>query len=82
MTENPADPAIFVQLNTDLVGAQADPAMVKTLMEAFLSGTISFETWYWNLQRGELARPQTTVEDEQELIAIREAARAPIFGGV
>lgn len=85
LTENPADPAILAQLNTDLTSSQADPTMVKTLMEALLSGTISFETWYWNLQRGELARPQVLVEDEQELIAIREAARpmptGPTEGG-
>lgn len=77
LTENLLDPAILVHLNMDLVSSQADPTLVKTLMEAMLSGTISFETWYWNLQRGELTRPEVTVEEEQELLAIREATRAP-----
>jgi hypothetical protein len=67
-TELPDDPTVMMILSKDLVAAYIDPALLKTLMEMLLSGTISYETWYWNLQRGEVARPLVEVEEEQALI--------------
>jgi hypothetical protein len=74
VTEDPADPALAIRLNSDLVSAKMEPPMLKTLIEALLNNVISYETFYYQLQQGEIARPLVTVEDEQALLAQREAA--------
>lgn len=74
-TENVDDTALHLTLNTDLVATQMAPQMLQALTQALLQGTISYETWYYNLQQGEIARPMIPVEEEQELIVIQEAAR-------
>jgi hypothetical protein len=38
-----------------------------------LNGTISAETFYYNLQRGEIARPMVPFEEEQVLIEDQQA---------
>jgi Domain of unknown function (DUF4055) len=70
LTEDPDDPAVHVSLNKDLVSASMEPTMLTALTAALLQGTISYETYYHNLQQGEIARPLIPVEEEQELIAI------------
>jgi hypothetical protein len=74
-TENVDDTAIRLTLNTDLVAATMEPPMLLALMQALLNGTITYETFYWNLQRGEIARPMVDVEEEQALLDAREAER-------
>jgi len=44
-------------------------------MQALLNGTISYETFYFNLQRGEIARPLIDVEEERVLIDDQQAQR-------
>ncbi len=52
--------------------------MVTALLQAVQSGNMSFETFYTNLQRGELADESIDAEDEQDRID----ARAPMLGGI
>jgi hypothetical protein len=73
MTENVDDPAIHVDLNTDLVSTTMEPQMLTALMTALLNGTISQEMYYYNLQQGEVAIPGVSFEEEQ---ALREAQLA------
>lgn len=82
-TENIDDDAIHMALNKDLVSTMMAPQMLQALMQALLNGTISYETYWWNLQRGEIARPLVDVEDEQALIAIQKEQQplAPAPGG-
>ena len=75
LTAVPDDPDIYVRLNTDLVSNQLEPPMLKSLMEMLLNGTISYETFYFNLQRGEIARPMIPVEEEQALLEVSEMMR-------
>ena len=74
-TENVDDPAISITLNKDLVSNVMAPQMLQALMHALLNGTISYETFYFNLQRGEIARPLVPVEDEQALLELAEQQR-------
>ena len=46
--------------------------MLTALTQALLQNTISFETYYYQLQQGEVARPLVPVEDELELIELRK----------
>lgn len=74
-TENVDDPTIHMTLNKDLVSNLMDPQMLQALMAALLNGTISYETFYFNLQRGEIARPLVPVEEEQALLEDQQAQR-------
>jgi hypothetical protein len=69
------DPAVHMTLNKDLVSNTMQPQLLTALMTALLSGTISYQTFYHNLQRGEIARPLVPVEEEQALIDDEQAQR-------
>ena len=66
---------MHVVLNKDLVSNLMQPPMLLALMQALLNGTISYETFYFCLQRGEIARPLVPVEEEQALIEDEQAQR-------
>ena len=46
--------------------------MLQQLTLMLQNGDISYQTFYDNLQRGEIADPKRTAEDEQALIATSE----------
>jgi hypothetical protein len=58
-----------VALNTDYVPKGMSAQELAELVKAYQSGTISFETLFENLQRGEVIDSKRTVEQERELIA-------------
>ena len=70
-----AGPADSGDLNKDVLSVQLEPPMLRELMTAVLSGTMSFESYFYNLKKGELYPPGTTVEEEQTRIDIEQAAR-------
>jgi hypothetical protein len=72
MTENIDDPAVHLSLNKDIVASTMPPQMLTALMQALLNGTISYETWYFNLQKGEIARPLIDAEEEQALLEVQQ----------
>ena len=72
VTESVDDTGIHMDLNKDLVSNVMEPQMLLALMQALLNGTISYETYYHCLQRGEIARPLIPVEEEQALIEIQK----------
>jgi len=74
-SENSDEPTVHVVLNKDLVSNLMQPQMLQALMQALLNGTISYETFYFCLQRGEIARPLVPVEEEQALIEDEQAQR-------
>jgi hypothetical protein len=78
------DPAIHMSLNKDLVAAGMEPQMLTALTQALLQNTISYETYYHQLQQGEIARPLVDVEDEKELIEIQKEQQplAPVPTGI
>jgi hypothetical protein len=61
-----------VALNTDFMDMTLTAQEVQALMAMWQGGGISYETFYYNLQRGEWARPNITVEDEKDAIAAEE----------
>ena len=60
------------QLNTDYNPTGMNPQMLTALMAAVQNGDISYQTFYENLQKGEIANPERTVEEEQALIVNSE----------
>jgi hypothetical protein len=82
-SDNVDDPRVTVSLNKDLVAAGMEPQMLTALTQALLQNTISYETYYHQLQQGEIARPLVDVEDEKTLIEIQKEQQplAPVPGG-
>jgi len=61
-------------LNTDFMDAQMTFAELTQLVSAWQSGAISYETMYYNMQRGEVTRPGIEAEEERQLIDIQKGA--------
>ena len=57
-----------VQLNTDYFPVAMTAQQLAELVKAWQAGSISFETMFENLKRGEVIAEDRTVEDERELI--------------
>jgi hypothetical protein len=76
-TEDVDDPNIRFTLNKDLVSAQMAPQMLQAIMQARLNRTISWPTYYYNLQQGELTRPGVDADEEQALLD-DELAQMPL----
>jgi hypothetical protein len=58
----------FCSLNTDFLDSQMEATDLRELVGAHQAGLISFETFYANLLRGEIAREGVTAEQERKLI--------------
>ena len=56
---------IMVQINTDVNPAGISPQMMQQLTAAYLSGAISYETYFANLQDGEIIANDRALDDER-----------------
>jgi hypothetical protein len=54
------------------VARELAPEQLRAMTEAYLNNAWSFEQYYYNLQKGEMARPGIDVEDEQALIDLQK----------
>lgn len=70
------DDAARVELNKDFVDMRLDAGQLTALMQTYLGGGISFETLFWNLQRGEITPAEQDAETEREAIVMQTAQRA------
>lgn len=59
---------IVVTADTSFVDNSLSPADAKNLVSMWQGGAISYETLYWNLQKGEIATAERTAQEEQDLI--------------
>ena len=59
---------VSIELNTDFMPVTMSPQLIRELVGALQGGTISGETFWWNMQRGEIAPAKTSWEDEKERI--------------
>lgn len=65
-----------VLLNTDYMPAEMSPQMFAELTKAYLSGTISYETYFAKLQDGEIIRADVKMDEERELLEPQEVTLA------
>ena len=61
---------VSVAVNKDVVAAKIDAQTLTALHRAVLSGHVSFDTWFFNLKRGEIVPTERTADDEREMIEI------------
>ena len=59
---------VKVELNTDYLPVKMDPQMLTALTAAVQAGKISFSSYFYNLQKGEIVQPEKTWEDEKDEI--------------
>lgn len=59
---------IVVKPNLSFINTRLPPTEVTALVKAWQDGSISYLTLYENLQRGEIASPERSAEDERKLI--------------
>ena len=57
-----------------------DSTMLIALMTALQSSAISYDTWFYNLQRGEIVPDDRTADDEKELISLGNPMATPPQG--
>lgn len=69
---------VNVALNRDFFETAIDPQAAQVLMQKWQAGGISWETYFYLLQRGEWARPGATAEEEKALIDAEMAMTKPI----
>lgn len=65
--EDAATGLVFT-LNKDFVSASLDPTMLQQLVAAYQQNSISWETLFYNLQRGELVPEGVDAETERQAI--------------
>jgi hypothetical protein len=63
---------VAVALNTDVLQVNVSADQLAKLLLTYQSGRISKETLYYNLVRGEFARPGVSYEEEEDAIAADE----------
>jgi hypothetical protein len=59
---------VKVVLNTDFVDTKINAQDMTSLMGAWQSGAISHDTFLFNMKKGEILPPDTTIEDEKSRI--------------
>ena len=73
-----SESTVSLTLNKVFLQSRMAATDLAELMKAWQAGGISYETLYWNLERGELTRPDVTMEEEQRLIDTQQPARLPL----
>lgn len=59
---------VNVELNTDYVDTRLDPTALTALVSSWMSGAISYDTLFYNLQHGEVIPDGIDSETERDLI--------------
>lgn len=65
-----------ILLNKDFLDMKLTPAELKALTEAYISGAIDEETYYFNLERGEMVHPDKEVFDTKPTQNLPEVGNA------
>lgn len=63
------DESIFYQINTDFLALPIDPTLLTSMMATVQGGLMSPQTFFYNLERGELLPPGADFETEKENIS-------------
>lgn len=62
---------VYVEMNTDYIDTRMAPSDTAALLNLFLSGVISYDTLFFNLQQGELIPDGVTAEMERDKISVQ-----------
>ena len=59
---------VEVQLNTDFLDKRLDPTELRELVSAWQGGAIPLDDLIYNLQRGEILRPDFSIDEVKDLL--------------
>lgn len=59
---------VYVAINKDLLGSKLPPTMLQQLLAALQSNAISFSTFFWNMQQGNMYPDGIDEDGEKEAI--------------
>lgn len=79
--QTPQDSKIRCAVPTNFSTARVDAPTLTALMAALQAGHISFETWYYQLQQGEIAEPGVDVDEERSRIEAQTPAMVRLLPG-
>lgn len=65
---------VSCELNTDFLNERISAQELTALFGVLQGGAISLETWLYNLERGEMLPPGSTIEDEADRIMVQAGA--------
>ena len=60
---------VTLEINRDVINSVLQPDELAALTAALQSGGISYDTYYYNLERGDMTRPDIDAEEEREGIS-------------
>ena len=69
---------VIYKLNTDYNPKGMDANAINSLWATTLGGGMSYKTFYENLQKGEVANPSRTEEQERALIALDQSGMSDV----
>jgi hypothetical protein len=69
---------LSVMLNTDFFATAMTSQDLTALVASWQQGAISYDTLYYNLQKGEIARPGVDVDTERDLIEAQQPEPPPL----
>jgi len=67
-----ASEEVSITLNTDFMPKEMDANMFRELTNAYLTGAISYNTYFFKLKEGEVIREEVQEEEEQDRLETRE----------
>lgn len=67
-----ASEEVSVTLNTDFMPKEMDANMFRELTNAYLTGAISYNTYFFKLKEGEVIREEVQEEEEQDRLETRD----------
>ncbi len=67
---------IDIDINRDFVDQKMDPMELQELVGAYVAGTITLETFLYNLQHAEMLPPDTTIKEEIAALAATKALKS------
>lgn len=71
---------VKIEINKDFTDNGLTAQELTALVASYQAGTMSFDTLYWNMQQGEVAKSDRTAEQEQDLISSQAPALGTIGG--
>jgi hypothetical protein len=74
--DTPTDVAF--EMNTDFNPMHIDAQTLSVLWQMYMGGSISFDLFYYNLQRGELTPDLRSADEEREAAAADRREREPV----
>lgn len=66
-----------VKVNREFVNVKMDPEELTALTDALIKGAISYETYFFNLQKGMVVAPDRTVEEETDALTNQNLPLGP-----